>query len=179
MLRMSTLPGRLGTLTARDVMTRAVIVLSEDESVDEAVVRLKEHHITGAPVIDESGKLVGILSLQDIVAQPGAASPSDRLASLGPGEGVTAWNLEGATAWNLFDRGGSLDSETGIERVSQRMSRQVASVAEHVSLVDTARVMCDGHWHRVPVVDSGGALCGIISSMDVLAALVNAADEAG
>jgi CBS-domain-containing membrane protein len=37
--------------------------------------------------------------------------------------------------------------------------------------------MCDGHWHRVPVVDDAGALCGIISTMDVLAALVNAADE--
>jgi CBS-domain-containing membrane protein len=57
------------------------------------------------------------------------------------------------------------------------MSRQVRSVPDKAPLVEVARVMCDGHWHRVPVVDDGGALCGIISTMDVLAALVNAADE--
>jgi CBS-domain-containing membrane protein len=165
---MSTLPGRLGTLTARDVMTRAVIVLTEDESVEDAVARLKEHHITGAPVVDGTGKLVGILSLSDLVTPPGDA-PSSQLVPLAH---------EDVTAWDLFDRGGPLDRQMGVERVSQRMSRHVASVSEESSLVEAARVMCSGHWHRVPVVDGAGSLCGIISSMDVLAALVNVADEA-
>ena len=37
--------------------------------------------------------------------------------------------------------------------------------------------MCSGHWHRVSVVDDEGALINIVSTMDVLAALVNVADE--
>ena len=64
-------------------------------------------------------------------------------------------------------------SDSGILR-SEATGREYRFKAP---LVEVARVMCDGHWHRVPVVDDGGALCGIISTMDVLAALVNAADE--
>ncbi len=80
--------------------------------------------------------------------------------------------------WDLFDRANQLDSDLGVERVSQRMSKQVTSVTEQAPIVEVARVMCDGHWHRVPVVDESGKLSGIISTMDVLAALVNVADEA-
>jgi CBS-domain-containing membrane protein len=165
---MSTLPGRLGTLTAHDVMTRAVIVLSQDETVEAAVARLKEHHITGAPVVDTAGKLVGILSISDLVTPHAPQS----------GPVPLTHDEEDLAAWDLFDRGGPLDSQTGVERVAERMSREVAAVSERAPLVEAARVMCSGHWHRVPVVDASGGLCGIISSMDVLAAVVNAADEA-
>ncbi|HUG91290.1 MAG TPA: CBS domain-containing protein, partial [Planctomycetaceae bacterium] len=140
---------------------------------------LKENRITGAPVVDDGGKLVGILSMSDLVAPAGEPLTPSRPVPLDHAEGVAAWNVEGATAWELFERGGPLGTRTGVERVAQRMSRHVASVAEDATLVEAARVMCDGHWHRVPVVAAGGGLCGIISSMDVLAALVNAADEAG
>ena len=63
------------------------------------------------------------------------------------------------------------------ELVSARMSNVVTSVTDDAPLVEVARVMCNGHWHRVPVVDAQGSLAGIISTMDVLAALVNTAEE--
>ena len=61
--------------------------------------------------------------------------------------------------------------------VSRHMSRRTVSVSEETSLVEIARLMCDGHWHRVLVVDAQGRLRGLVSTMDVLAALVQAADE--
>ena len=81
------------------------------------------------------------------------------------------------TTWDLFERAGSFVWALTVERVEQRMSRQVTSVAAAAPLIEVARAMCSGHWHRVPVVDDEGALIGIISTMDVLAALVNVADE--
>ena len=164
---MSRLPGRMGTLTAHDIMTTHVIVVQESDTIEAAIRTLRSHHITGAPVVDGRGKFVGILSLADLVAArgPGADRNPEPLAQ---GDGA---------AWELFDRARPLDESAGGAQVGSRMSRRVTSVTEDAPLVEIARVMCGGHWHRVPVVNSAGALCGIISTMDVLAAIVNAADE--
>ena len=163
---MSRLPGRIGTLTAHDIMTTHVIVVQESDTLETALSTLRSHHITGAPVVDGQGRFVGILSLADLVGS--REIPGRRVEPLAHGDGAT---------WELFDRAQPLDGTAGSVQVSTRMSRRVTSVAENASLVEIARAMCDGHWHRVPVVNSVGALCGIISTMDVLAAIVNAADE--
>jgi CBS-domain-containing membrane protein len=162
---MPDLPGRLGELQAGDIMTGAVIVVRESDSIQDAVATLRSAHITGAPVVDAAGKLVGILSIRDLIA-PSSETPQP----LSHGRDHTSWDL--------FDRAGSMTDEHSRQTVKDRMSTHVASVAAHATLVDVARVMCDGHWHRVPVVDRSGAIKGIISTMDVLAAVVNAADEA-
>jgi len=170
---MATLPGRMGTLTACDVMTHDVIVVREADTIESAVETLKAKRITGAPVVDEAGRFVGILSVSDLV-HPGGA-PSQGLDAeqtpLAPGED--------ASTWDLFQQAERLGAELGVEQVKQRMSHKVTSVTERAPLVEVARVMCSGHWHRVPVVDDSGALRGIISTMDILAALVNTADELG
>lgn len=163
---MTRLPGRLGTLIARDVMTRDVIVLHETETLEHAAKTLQKHHITGAPVVDAQGHLVGILSLTDVAATaPAAAMP------------VGLAHSSDVSAWDRFAKAEPLDASTAVEQVASRMSRRIKAVSETTTLVDAARLMCDGHWHRVPVVDARGALRGIISTMDVLAAVVNAADE--
>jgi CBS-domain-containing membrane protein len=167
---MPKLPGRLGELTARDIMAGAVIAVRETDSLQQAIETLRSEHITGAPVVDAAGKLVGILSLHDLIAPSAAGGerPSSVPLSHGPDR----------TSWELFDRAGSPAEEHAGQTVKDRMSTQVASVAAEATLVDAARLMCNGHWHRVPVVDRSGEIVGIISTMDVLAAVVNAADEA-
>jgi CBS-domain-containing membrane protein len=167
---MPNLPGRLGELQASDIMTGSVIVVRETDSIAVAIETLKAEHITGAPVVDSAGMLVGILSLNDLIAPPTAGDERPESVPLSHGRDLTSWDL--------FDRAGSLADQHAGQTVKDRMSTHVASVAAHASLVDVARVMCDGHWHRVPVLDRSGAIQGIISSMDVLAAVVNTADEA-
>ncbi|MAG92555.1 MAG: hypothetical protein CMJ48_02215 [Planctomycetaceae bacterium] len=158
---------RLGMLTARDVMTPNVIVVREDDSIESAVAALKAHHISGAPVVDAQGKFTGLLSVSDIVdglTQDNSDRPQVKLS-----------HDHDTTTWPLFDRAKPEHIASG--NVSECMTRLIASVNPDAHLVDVARVMCDGHWHRVPVVDEDNALCGMISTLDVLAALVNAADE--
>ena len=72
---MPKLPGRLGTLTARDIMTKNVIVVVESDTIETAVETLKKNWITGAPVVGERNKFVGILSTNDLVAAGAASSP--------------------------------------------------------------------------------------------------------
>lgn len=166
---MKRLPGRLGSLRARNIMTPHVIVVQQTDTIEDALHVLRSHHITGAPVIDDRGRFVGILSLQDLVDAPHAASSGESIVPLAHGNE--------RTTWDLYDRAQPLDEAASAVQVRTRMSRVVTSVVEDAPLVEVARVMCDGHWHRVPVVNAAGGLCGIISSMDVLAAIVNAADE--
>lgn len=165
---MTRLSGRLGTLRARDVMTRNLIVIHDTDTIEQAVANLKSHQITGAPVINKAGRFVGILSLTDLVL-----SGTDARGVAGR---LSQW--ECSATWDLFDMAPSpMGQGTGAELVSARMSKVVTSVTDDAPLVEIARVMCNGHWHRVPVVDAAGSLKGIISTMDVLAALVNTAEE--
>ena len=121
---MAALPGRTGTLTARDVMTRDVITVAESDTIGNAVQTLKENRITGAPVIDDAGKFVGILSLSDLV-HPGHA-PSEELSA----DQAPLAHGEDATTWDLFQQAELLNAEIGVEQVNQRMSRKVTSVTD-------------------------------------------------
>jgi CBS-domain-containing membrane protein len=170
-IAMPSLPGRLGTLRARDVMTRNLIVIRDSYTIEQAIGELKSHHITGAPIVNDSGKFVGILSMSDLL-RGGAAGSQQRSAKPTP-----LAHGEGKMTWDLFDLASPVDAATGEELVAERMSTVVTSVTTDAPLVEVARVMCSGHWHRVPVVEESGQLAGIISTMDVLAAIVNAADE--
>lgn len=169
---MSHVPGRLGELRAKDVMTKQVITVTEDDTLKTAAETLKSHHITGAPVVDSEGKLVGIISITDLVEASAVVNGSSPRRSIPLAHGTDP------TAWDLFERAAALSDEEGARRVGEWMSSEVTSVTTNAPLVEVARAMCDGHWHRVPVINDAGALKGIISSMDVLAAIVNIADEA-
>ncbi len=160
---MTTLPGRLGSLTASDVMTQEVVVIAETDSIQQAVGVLREHRITGAPVVDAAGRPVGMLSISDVIA----AMESEEAPTPAKGDDQAAWELFGHSA-------GEIKAE---ETVAERMSRQLVSVSHDTPLVEVARVMCDGHWHRLTVTDADGSVCGIVSTMDLLAAVVNTADE--
>ena len=61
--------------------------------------------------------------------------------------------------------------------VSRFMSSNVQSLLPGEPLVRAARMMCEQHLHRVPVVNDEGRVVGIISTMDLVAALLNALDE--
>ena len=63
------------------------------------------------------------------------------------------------------------------DRVHQRMSKGVQSVRPEQTLLTAARIMCVQHVHRLPVLNNEGKPVGVITSMDVVAALVNAIDE--
>jgi len=56
-------------LKAKDIMTRTVITVSPDMEIVHAAKILLENRINGAPVMDETGKLVGILCQSDLIAQ--------------------------------------------------------------------------------------------------------------
>lgn len=155
---------RLEGLVARDVMSLRVVILNEETPLDEAALTLLEQKITGAPVVNAEGELTGLLSLSNLAVPHDEHREYQRV--------LLREDLETHTA--VLDRARQVPTP---ELVRDRMSRQVISVTPETPLVEIARIMCEGHWHRVPVLEEDRRLIGMISTMDLLAALVQAADE--
>ena len=63
------------------------------------------------------------------------------------------------------------------DKVQDHMSSSVQSIRPEQTLLAAARIMCVQHVHRLPVLDMDGRAIGLVTSMDVVAALVNAIDE--
>ncbi len=99
---MPKLPGRLGTLTAGDIMTRNVTVVHVADTLPDAVHVLRDGNVTGAPVANADGRLVGILSISDLVALP-----DDDEGSATPPAAALTHGVDRAT-WDLFDRADAL-----------------------------------------------------------------------
>lgn len=167
------MPGRLGSLQARDVMSTEVLVLTENMTLQEASKLLKERKHSGAPVIDAQGTLIGTFSVRDLTGvkyKPGAsASESTAVDSRQP---IIDSGIISSEALKHIQ-------EHALEqvKVADRMTRNAPSVTEMASLIDVARLMCRFHTHRIPVTSARGELRGIITTMDILAALVHTADE--
>lgn len=169
---METLPGRLGTLTARDIMNERLVVLQQTDTIEHAASLFRDLRISGAPVVNAEGVAVGLLSVTDIV--PAVAA---RMSTPPVGELPISREDEWEAVCGLLTSATTRQTAGAHELVGSWMSRRLNSVREETPIVEIARQMCDGHRHRVVVVDFEGKLRGIVSTMDVLAALVTAADE--
>ena len=156
---------RLLTLRVVNVMSRDVIQVSPRQNMADAADLLFEHEISGAPVVDESGRCVGVLSATDFVRERCRrrvrAQGPDREPGVSPGDVLPGQACVG------FDA----------HRVADHMTPILHSISEGSTLVEAARSMCDHHIHRLMVLDDHGHLRGVLSSLDVAAAFISAIEE--
>jgi CBS domain-containing protein len=165
---MNSILERLLSLRVADVMThQRVVEISPNQTLDEAAEMMAREHVSGAPVVDEQGHCVGILSAFDFVLKRHL-------------EHVEAGDLLAGVEHCMTCESGespfSIDTISG-EKVRAHMSGAVQSIAPQATLINAARAMCGAHVHRLPVLDSEGRVLGIVSSLDIVAALVNAVEE--
>jgi CBS domain-containing protein len=143
---------------ARDHMTRVLTALSPNTSVAAARQLLADQHLSGAPVVDEQGRLLGVVTLQDLHRTPADPTPGvARYRVLHEGQPLTEAAIPGAS------------SEGG--RVEGVMTRDVLALPTDALLREAVRIMVTREVHRLLVVD-GDRLVGLLSTMDILRALV-------
>lgn len=147
-------------LTAAELMSREVTTIPQAMSLRAAARLLSEMQITGAPVVDEIGECVGVLSATDFMRHEGFAE-----------EGGPRPCNPGCfhSAWQVVD----VDALPGDE-VGAYMTPGPVTVSPDVSIVELARNMIDAHIHRVVVVNTENRPVGIVSSTDILAAVAHA-----
>jgi CBS-domain-containing membrane protein len=198
---MATTANLLFALTAEDVMTRAVVTIPRRTSLREAARLLRWADVSGAPVVDDEGRCVGLLTAADFLGWvedgcPDAASGLARACSyqekgrlLTGEEAVVCTLAEGSCPLQVMQptTGGRHVAvclqPTGVlsdwqqvpenvpSEASRYMTTDVVSVGRRTPLPEVVRRMVDAHVHRVPVLDKVGRPVGIVSSTDVLAAV--------
>lgn len=138
-------------------MSREVLALAPDTSLSAAARLFATRHITGAPVIDHTGQVLGVVSQTDLV-------DPDRSRSEASGHSGYYRVSEGQTD----AVGEAVGSEDGM--VADVMSANVLSIGPAAPLCEAIHSMVAEGVHRLLVADEG-RLVGIISSMDVLRVL--------
>lgn len=150
-------------ITAADVMNPNVLLVQEDMTLDELANFLVDNEISGAPVEDDAGRLVGVVSVTD-VAQ---AVASDRSPASNPDFYVREWG-------GVLTRDSVRDLGAGSAelRVRDIMTPTVYSVDEQTSISEVAETLIKSHIHRLLVTREGERVVGILTTSDLLGLLV-------
>lgn len=154
---------RKKTLRARDVMTTEVVRVPADLTVGELADVFMENEISGAPVVDEEGSLVGVVSVFDIARQRSGES------GISADQGNPEFYVRGWEEHYTVEEFRKLRVQEGNLTVREVMTPAIFTVGEDDPIADVARTLVDGHIHRVLVV-RGNEVAGIISSLDLLRA---------
>lgn len=147
-------------LTAKDIMTRKVITVSPEMEVLQAAHLLLEHHINGLPVVDEEGRLKGIICQSDLVTQ------QEKFPL--PSFFITLDSFVPLKSQKNIDK--EMQKIAAV-KVSEAMTTKTITVGPDTSLEDIATLMVRNNFHTLPVLDHG-KLIGIIGNEDILRTLI-------
>lgn len=153
-------------VVAKDIMSRDVIWVPDDWPVSEVAKLFIEKRISGSPVVSESGEMVGVVSLHDIL-QSSTGAEEERFDPQGDG-GVDYYEQDwdqplSNMAQESLQEGG-MDEETSVRDV---MNPLVYCMDERTPVAEIAEVMVRGRIHRV-VITNKDELTGIVTSMDLI-----------
>ena len=147
-------------MNAEHVMIRDVISIGPDATVLQAARLMLQHHISGLPVIDKDGNLVGVLSEGDFLRRRETKTERHRSRWLeflmGPGRMAAEY------------------SHSHGRKVSEVMTREVQSVDEVTPIEDIVDLMERKRIKRVPVL-CGGQVVGIVTRSNLMHAMVSLA----
>ena len=143
-------------MQASDIMTTKIVTATPDTQIDDIASLMSKHDISGVPIMNDDGAVVGIVSEGDLMRRvEGAADrPRGRLARLF----LSEWP---STTDFIQQRG---------RRARDVMTQNVVTVPPDMPVGEIARILERAHVKRVPVVD-GGRLVGIVSRANLLHAL--------
>ncbi|RJQ45132.1 MAG: CBS domain-containing protein [Nitrospiraceae bacterium] len=140
------------SVKAKDVMTRKVFSVKRSTPVEDVADLLALNGISGAPVIDDDGKVAGIISEKDFLTRLGIKDTG---------------TVMGMIARCLKNKGCMIVSiKTG--KAEDIMSSPAITVSEDITIQEIARIFTEKNINRVPVTDSNGHLAGIVSRADIV-----------
>jgi CBS-domain-containing membrane protein len=146
-------------LQARDIMTREVITVAPEDSVTRAAGLMETHRISGLPVVDQTGQVVGVITQSDLIQR--------------------ARDLELPPTISLFDLKLVLETPSQFHRrlekmlgvtVEQVMTPKPLAIGPETPVPEIAAFMARKKVHTLPVV-AGGRLVGVIGKVDLIRAL--------
>ncbi|AFY64634.1 CBS domain-containing protein [Geitlerinema sp. PCC 7407] len=149
--------------TVADVMTRDPITVQPDAPLKDAIQILADKRISGLPVVDQSGKLVGVISETDLMWRESGVTPPAYIMLLD-----SVIYLENPAR---YDR--DLHKALG-QSVGEVMSRDPVTISPDKTLGEAARILHERSVHRLPVIDDQHRIVGILTRGDVVRAMADA-----
>src|SRR4051794_28911359 len=149
-------------MRAHQIMTRSLITVTPDTTIVEAANTMLQRHISGLPVVDTAGKLVGIISEGDFIrrGEVGTKRRHGRFLRFILGAGREATDY-------VHERG---------RRVAEVMTTEPLTIKEDTALEEIVRLMESKRVKRLPVM-RGERMVGIVSRADILRAVATLARE--
>lgn len=148
-----------GALAA--IMKTDVYTLREDDTILTAMRLFSEKSISGAPLVNDTGALVGFVSDGDLMRSLANQVPAFK------------------SAWSFVVERGNADFEATVCQAAARplrdiATRRVVSVAPDADLGEVARVMAESHVKKAPVVDEAGRMVGVVNRSNITRFAVDA-----
>jgi predicted transcriptional regulator len=143
-------------LKAEDIMSREVITVNENASVRELASLFISHDISGAPVVDTAGKVIGVVTENDLIFQNKKVHLPTAVAIL--------------DAFLFLERPEKMEKELkkiAGAKVGDICSRNLISVGPEAELEELATLMAEKKIHTLPVME-GEHLVGVIGKSDII-----------
>lgn len=147
--------------TVAEVMTRNPIAVKPDTPLKEAIQILAEKRISGLPVVNEAGSLVGIISETDLMWQETGVEPPAYIMFLDS----VIYLQNPAT----YDK--ALHKALGQTVQEVMTSEDIVTTTGEKSLRDAAKLLHEKNIRRLPVLDQAGKVIGILTRGDIVRAM--------
>lgn len=144
---------------AQEIMSREVVTVGPEMPVEKLAALLWEKRISGAPVVDEAGRLVGVVTESDLI---------DQAKKLHIPTAITI--LEAVI---FLERAQKVEQEVNKmagSRVRDICTSNPVTVTLDTPLDEIATIMAEKHLHTLPVMDNG-RLAGVIGKSDIIRTL--------
>jgi CBS domain-containing protein len=143
--------------TVADVMSHDPIVVKPQTPLQEAIQLIAEKRVSGLPVVDDQGKLVGIISETDLMWQETGATPPPYIMVLD-----SVIYLENPARYEQ-----ELHKALG-QTVAEVMTKEAIATKPDQPLREAAQLMHDRDVRRLPVVDPAGKVVGVLTRGDIV-----------
>jgi CBS-domain-containing membrane protein len=148
------------SLLARDLMSRDMLLIPQRSSLRHAAHMLAQSQVSGAPVVDETGRCVGVLSTTDFMRW---VDQEERAETQRPRNHACV-----CSEWEVVN-----PESLPADEVRSYMTPDPVAVSPDTQIDELARMMLNAHIHRLVVLDSARRPIGIITSTDILAAVAH------
>jgi len=138
--------------TVKDVMSAEVVAVRRGASFKEMAASLRQYRVSAFPVIDDDGRVIGVVSEADLLAKE----------ALADGQAGIPGAVTGLLHRKQHEKADALTA-------GEMMTHPAVTVRPDDTVEHAARMMYTLQVKRLPVVDAGGCLIGIVSRSDVLA----------
>jgi CBS domain-containing membrane protein len=140
------------SVRAKDVMTKDVVCVRKDASLEEVADLLNLHLISGVPVIDDDKRVVGVISEKDFLFQMGAKEKGTFM-------GIVAHCLKSKGCVAITMRK---------QKAEDIMTSPAITVDENTPIFEIANTFTEKNINRTPVVEQNNKLAGIVTRTDIV-----------